>query len=86
MSLSKDTEKFEVDMSHDVHELDRIPSYLKKTDKEKILKGHVATMIVLLFVFTDVVAVFGAIMIDSVCYAYGKSVYAFLSLIFYFHV
>jgi hypothetical protein len=68
--MRKDTEKFEVEVSHDVHEMDRMPSYLKKTKWDKILKGHIATMFVLLFVFTDVVAVFGAIMVDSVCYAY----------------
>ena len=52
----------------DVDEFGRkIPKYMQRTPMDKFLKGHVATMIILAFVFTDVVAVCGETMISSVC-------------------
>ena len=45
----------------------KIPKYMQRTPMDKLLKGHVATMLILAFVFTDVVAVCGETMISSVC-------------------
>jgi len=63
-SLTKDADN----AIKDVDEFGRkIPKYMQRSKMDKILKGHVATMIILCFVFTDVVAVAGETMIASVC-------------------
>jgi hypothetical protein len=60
-SLQKDVDK-------DEQEFERaLPKYMQRSKMDKMLKGHIATMIVLCFVFTDVVAVAGETMISSVC-------------------
>ena len=64
---------FEKDVDKDEQEFERaLPKYMQRSKMDKMLKGHVATMIVLCFVFTDVVAVAGETMISSVCRYKGK--------------
>ncbi len=63
-SITKDVDN----VQKDVDEFGRkIPSYMKRSPMDKMLKGHIATMFILAFVFTDVVAVCGETMISSVC-------------------
>ena len=49
----------------------KTPRYIQRSKMDKLLKGHIVTIIILCFIFVDVVAVAGETMISSVCHYKG---------------